>query len=258
MVPEFAPRDGGVSVGTLDTSCPSVPHLAPTLRYVAPVFATSLIIVLLFGAVVIGAFAVLIVVLMRHRQDQLRRRAAEAAQFGWFPVPPNPWLMEVAARLFQRGRPGEMFAGDFRGRGLCVLEYTYTTSSGSNGQTQNHTVHVVALNLPVALPPLTLTKDSGLKRMFGGRDLELESKAFNDAFRISCADERYASAVLHPRMMEWMLFNRGLEWQFAGNALVSWGRGSFTVRDVLARLEAMTGLIDRIPPYVLRDYGQVS
>ena len=85
--------------------------------------------------------------------------------------------------------------------------------------------------------------------MFGGRDLELENKAFNDAFRIDCADDWFASAVLHPRMMEWMLFNH-LEWQFAGNARL------LGPRVVLARLEAMTGLIDRIPPYVLRDYGQ--
>jgi hypothetical protein len=218
------------------------------------VIAPALIVVLLFGGLVVAAFVVLIVALVKNRQDFLRRRAAEAAQFGWFPAPPNPWLIKVAARLFQRGRPGEMFVGDFRGRGLCVLEYTYTTSSDDSQRTV--TVHVVALNLPVALPPLTLTKDSGLKRMFGGRDLELELAAFNDAFRVSCADDRYASAVLHPRMMEWMLFNRGLEWQFAGNALVSWGHGSFTVRDVLARLEAMAGLIDRIPPYVVRDYGR--
>lgn len=217
--------------------------------------AATLIIVLLFGGLLITAFVVLITVIVKHSRDAQRRRAAEAAHYGWFPVPPNPWLTEVAARLYLRGRPGEMFAGDFRGRGMCVLDYAYSSSSGSASGTRNDTVHVVALILPVALPPLKLTEDSGLKQMFGGRDLELESKAFNDAFRVSCADDRFASAVLHPRMMEWMLFNRGLEWQFAGNALVSWGHGSFVVQDVLARLEAMTGLIDRIPPYVFRDYG---
>lgn len=218
-------------------------------------FGPSLVIVfLLFGCLVIAAFVVLIVMLVKRQQDRVARRAVEAAQFGWFPAPPNPWLIEVAARLFQRGRAREMFVGDFRGRGLCVLEYTYTTSNGKT--TTTHIVHVVALNLPSALPPLTLTRDSGLKRMFGGSDLELESEAFNKAFRISCGDDRYASAVLHPRMMEWMMFNRGLEWQLAGNALVSWGHGSFVVRDVLARLEAMAGVIDRIPPYIFRDYGQ--
>lgn len=194
-----------------------------------------------------------------RRRDFLRARAHAAAQYGWFQVPPSPWLSEVAGRVYQRGRPGEMVAGDFRGRGMCALDYTYTTTS-SNGETTTtttHQVHLVALNLPVALPPLTLTKDSGFKRMFGGRDLELESKAFNDTFRISCADDRYAHAVLHPRMMEWMLYNPGLEWQFAGNALVSWGTGSWTVPDTLARLEAMNRLIDLIPPFVLRDYGRM-
>jgi hypothetical protein len=218
------------------------------------VVAVPLLVFVLFAGLVLAALAVLISVLVRNRRDFLRRRAAEAAQFGWFPAPPNPWLMEITARLFRRGRPGEMFVGDFRGRGICVLEYTYTTSNGKT--TTTHTVHLVALNLPSALPPLTLTKDSGLKRMFGGSDQELESDAFNKAFRISCGDDRYASAVLHPRMMEWMLFNRGLEWQVAGNALVSWGRGSFVVRDVLARLEAMAGVIDRIPPFIYRDYGR--
>ena len=214
---------------------------------------------LAFFAVPFAAIIGLVLWAAGRRRDFLRARAHAAAQYGWFRVPPSPLLSEVAGRVYQRGRPGEMVAGDFRGRGMCALDYTYTTTS-SNGETTTtttHQVHLVALNLPVALPPLTLTKDSGFKRMFGGRDLELESKAFNDTFRISCADDRYAHAVLHPRMMEWMLYNPGLEWQFAGNALVSWGTGSWTVPDTLARLEAMSRLVDLIPPFVLRDYGRM-
>jgi hypothetical protein len=214
------------------------------------------------GALAVAGFSAVIALAIwqskRHR-DFLRARAQTAAQFGWYPAPPNPWLVEVAAGIYQRGKPGEMLAGDFRGRGMCALDYTYTTTStGSDGQTTTttHRVFVVALNLPVALPPLRLTMDSKFQRLFGGRDLELESKAFNDAFRINCADNRYASAVLHPRLMEWMLHNPGLEWQLSGNALVSWGTGSFTIPDVTARLEVMNRVIDLLPPFVLRDYGQ--
>ncbi|HEY0689600.1 MAG TPA: hypothetical protein VGD71_11195 [Kribbella sp.] len=195
--------------------------------------------------------------LAARRRDLLKARAYGAAQLGWYPAPPSTWLVEVAAGLFQRGRAGEMVTGGFRDRGVCVLDYSYTTTS-TNGQGQtistNHDCHLVALNVPVALPPLTLDAESKLARLTG-RDLELESKAFNDAFRITCADNRYASAVLHPRMMEWMLMNPGLRWQLAGNALVSWGPGLWTLPDMLARLEAMNGVIDRIPPFVLRDYG---
>ncbi|WP_410785305.1 hypothetical protein [Kribbella sp. C-35] len=36
----------------------------------------------------------------------------------------------------------------------------------------------------------------------------------------------------------------------------TWSVDGFAVPDVLARLDAMTRLIDLIPPFVLRDYGQ--
>ncbi|ADB34709.1 hypothetical protein Kfla_5704 [Kribbella flavida DSM 17836] len=216
---------------------------------------------MLVGLVVVAVpfvvLAAVVVVLVRRRTAFFRQRAYEAAQFGWFPAPPNPWLVQTAENLWQNGKAGQMLAGEFRGRGVCLLDYTYTTvrSNGQQTTSSTHQVHLVALNLPAALPPLTVTAESTLKRVFGGKDLELESKAFNDAFRIACADNRYASAVLHPRMMEWMLFNQGLEWQIAGNALVSWGIGPFTIPMTLARLEAMSGVIDRLPPFVLRDYG---
>jgi hypothetical protein len=137
---------------------------------------------------------------------------------------------------------------------MCVFDYTYVTSNGKASQT--HVVNLVALNLPAALPPLTLRHDSALRQAFGGGDLQLESEQFNERFRIECPDDRYGSAVMHPRMMECVLRNPGLEWQIAGNALVSWGVGAFAVPDVLARLEAMRELIDLIPHFVLRDYGQ--
>lgn len=192
----------------------------------------------------------------KRRHAALWERRHAMALYGWHPAPPDPWLVDVAARLWARGRPHEMFAGDYRGRRMCVLEYTYTTSNGKT--TTTHTVNLVALNLPSALPPLTLSTESGITRMLTGPDLELESQFFNDQFRITCADDRYASAVLHPRMMEWMLHNPALEWQLAGNALVSFASGGFTVPDVHARLEAMTGVMDRIPPFVFRDYGSAQ
>lgn len=218
----------------------------------------SLLVVLMIVAVPVAGIIALALYLAGKRRDALRARAQAAAQVGWFPVPPNPWLAEVAAGLFQRGTAVGMVAGDFRGRGVCALDYQYTTTS-SNGETTTtttHECHVIALNLPAALPPLRVSRDTKLARMFIGRDLELESKAFNEAFRVGCADDRYAHAVLHPRMMEWMLANPGLQWQISGNALVSWGAGMWSVPDALARLEAMNRVIDLLPPFVLRDYGQ--
>ncbi|MFK4087057.1 hypothetical protein ACI2LF_23315 [Kribbella sp. NPDC020789] len=210
------------------------------------------VIFLVVSTVVIVAVVLGVIAYGKRRRAALQQRAQEMAGYGWYLAPANPWLAEVAAGIYTRGRPGEMFAGEYGGRGMCALDYFYTTSNGKTSQT--HNVHLVALNLPSALPPLTVSHDSALKRAFGN-DIELESQAFNDAFRVSCPDQRFASAVLHPRMMEWMLATPGLEWQVAGNALVSWGYGGFTAPDVQARLAAMAGVAERIPPFVFRDYG---
>jgi hypothetical protein len=218
------------------------------------VISSYAVLSLLFPIVLIGGVTGLIVWSARRRRAKLMQRAAQVASVGWYPAPPSPWLLQIAANLFREGEPGETYAGEYAGRGLCVLDYTYVTSNGKTQQT--HTVNLVALTLPVALPPLTIRHESGLRRMFQGRDLELENELFNDQFRVECFDDRYGSAVMHPRMMECVLFNPGLEWQIAGNAFVSWSVDEFAVPDVLARLDAMTRLIDLIPPFVLRDYGQ--
>jgi hypothetical protein len=165
----------------------------------------------------------------RLRRAAAMRRATETSAAGWLMVPPNPWLLDVAARLYIAGEAREMYAGEYRGRGMCVFDYTYVTSNGK--RRQKHVVHLVALNLPAALPPLTLRHDSALRQAFGGGDLQLENGQFNERFRIECPDDRYGSAVMHPRMMECVLRNPGLEWQIAGNALVSWGVGAFAVPD---------------------------
>jgi hypothetical protein len=212
----------------------------------------SLLLPLVLSAGVIG-----LVVWTKRRQRAFQlQRAGQVASVGWYPVPPNPWLLQVAGGLFPQGTPGnlgETYAGAYNGRGLCVLDYNYVVSNGKSQST--HTGNLVALTLPVALPPITVMRESGLRRMFRGHDLELENAQFNERFRVECADDRYGSAVMHPRMMECVLGNPGLEWQIAGNAFVSWSHGPFAVPDVFARLDAMAQLVDRIPPFVLQDYG---
>ncbi|WP_427889297.1 hypothetical protein ACQHIV_38690 [Kribbella sp. GL6] len=214
------------------------------------------VLMLLLPLVLVAGVIWLVVWTNRRRRAFQLQRAGQVAAAGWYPVPPNQWLSQLAEGLFPQGSPGdpgETYAGEFNGRGLCVLDYNYVVS---NGKTQStHTANLVALTLPVALPPVTVMRETGLRRMFRGHHLQLENQQFNERFRVEVTDDRYGSAVMHPRMMECVLANPGLEWQLAGNAFISWSDGGFSVPDVFARLQAMTQLIDLIPPFVLRDYG---
>lgn len=216
---------------------------------IAPYIALSLLLPLAMVAGLIW----LVVWSGRRARARALQRFAQVQSVGWYPIPPNPWLVQVAANMFRDGDPGETYAGVYAGRGLCVLDYSYVTSNGKT--TQTHRVNLVALTLPVALPPITVMRENGLRRMLRGSDLELENTQFNEQFRVECLDDRYGSAVMHPRMMECQLRNPGLQWQIAGNAFVSWSSESFAVPDVFARLDAMTHLIDLLPPFVLQDYG---
>jgi hypothetical protein len=214
-------------------------------------------VMLVLGFLTIAGFFTALIVLIVYAVQRGRRRTQERHQamyqLGWVYAPPSPWLSEVAAKTFARGRPVTMAAGPHRGREICCLDYEYTTTSGDT--TTTHRVHLVALNLPGALPPIAVSGESRLLRFLAGRDLELENRLFNDTFRISCADDRYASAVLHPRMMHLLMMNNWLDWRIEGNALVSWAAGPWLAAEAVARLDLLCRIADLIPNFVHRDYG---
>jgi hypothetical protein len=210
---------------------------------------TAAVVVLLL-LLVIALLLVPYVVAQRRRM--FAARAAEAAALGWQPAPVNPFLAGVAQRIYQRGRAQRMIAGQFRGHGICAFDFSYVVVRGKSFQ--HHKCHLVAVTLPVSLPGLVVVKDNPIARAFGVPDLELESGAFNDTFWVDCADGRYASAVLHPRLMEWMLAHPDLEWRIEGDALVTWGPGYYTIPQVTAKLEGLTGVVERLAPFVLTDY----
>ncbi|GAA3600371.1 hypothetical protein [Kribbella ginsengisoli] len=193
-----------------------------------------------------------VVRLVRQRRG-LREEAMR--QLGWVWVEPEPRLADVAAQTWRRGRPLSMAAGPYRGHRIRCLDYTYLSNDGT---TTAQVGHLVALELPCVLPPITLTGDSRLLRILDGRDHEPESGLFNDAFRISCTDRRYASGLLHPRLVEFMLSNRWLDWRITGNTLISWSTGKWAPIEALGRLDALCQIAELIPNFLLSEYGRAS
>ena len=107
-----------------------------------------------------------------------------------------------------------------------VFEYWYeTTSTSSNGrQQQNKTYHTCCVfEVEVMCPRLHISKENIFTRFadhLGMADIDFESEEFNHEFNVKSTDQRFASAVVDPLMMQWLLDN-GSKCSFELNS--TWG-----------------------------------
>ena len=211
-------------------------------------------------AVFAGAVAIARGLQTKHEQQML----AWAQSAGWQYTARMPELV-----LRWRGTP---FAGGrgaravdaitgttAGGRGFVSFQYEYVVSTGKS----SYTVYfwIIALRLPVVLPELHLSNENIATRIaeaFGGQDIKLESDDFNKAYRVQSSDQAAAYAVLHPRMMEWLLGpGRALSpWRITGADLVAYRSGKPRYDDLLPRLNLLDTLLDQVPRYLWSDYGR--
>ena len=90
-------------------------------------------------------------------------------------------------------------------------EYKTQTTNGKQTTTQVHRFSVLGLSMGILMPQLSVDPENFLERFVGrltGNDIDLESEEFNRAFTVGCPDRKFASDVLHPQMMEFLLEHR--------------------------------------------------
>jgi len=110
------------------------------------------------------------------------------------------------------------------------------------------------------MPPLSVDPENFMDRFVGrlsGNDIDMESEDFNRSFTVSCPDRKFASDVLHPQMMEFLLAHRQLGWRFEQDSMLVIAQGKRTPEQIDATLTVMDGITDRVPEFVwLRLRGQ--
>ena len=155
-----------------------------------------------------------------------------------------------------------MIFGKRDGRDLVSFDYEYKTqtTNGKQTTTQVHRFSVLGLSMGIFMPPLSVDPENFLERFVGrltGNDIDLESEEFNRAFTVSCPDRKFASDVLHPQMMEFLLAHPQLGWRFEQDSMLVIARGRRTPAQIDATLAVMDGITDRVPEFVwLRLKGQ--
>lgn len=128
---------------------------------------------------------------------------------------------------------------------------TYTDSEGHSHTrtvTDHHSESVCGFLLPFDLPGLSVNG----RRL--GHKVAFESEAFNRAFTVRTEDHKFASDVIHPRTMEWLLSIVTRGWTVQQRVVV------FDVEEhdqllVDACEATLRGWLGRIPRFVWADHG---
>ena len=223
-------------------------------------------VVLIFAAFL--ALAVAVVVLSYLAAKKRREAMATyAAGRGWRFEAEQPLLVDrFTGPPFGLGfgrRAYNVLYGSHDGRDLVSFDYEYKTqtTNGKQTTTQVHRFSVLGLSMGIHMPPLSVDPENFLDRFVGrltGNDIDLESEEFNRAFTVSCPDRKFASDVLHPQMMEFLLAAPAGRLEVrAGLDADGRATGSGRRRRSTRRSQVMDGITDRVPEFVwLRLKGQ--
>ena len=93
---------------------------------------------------------------------------------------------------------------------------TYTDSNGHSQTrtvTENHSEVVTAIMMPFSVPMLSVGGG------WGGKKVRFESEEFNDRFTVRTDNPKFASDVIHPRTMEFLMAAQPPGFRIAGNGM---------------------------------------
>lgn len=221
--------------------------------------------------VILGVAVVALVAVFGYLQDKKRRETfmAAAAANGWtYEARNDAYTERWAGRPFGQGHNRQarnVLTGTHDGRPFTALDYVYyttETSTDSSGRTTRrevaHRFSVVALDVGVSFPNLTVRPEGPVGRFFGkltNRDIQFESEAFNRAFTVTCEDRRFASDVIHPRMMDVLLTDPQTAFRIDRHTILTIDDGQHSIDQVTARLGMLDRIVDNIPKFVWDQVG---
>lgn len=145
--------------------------------------------------------------------------------------------------------------GDYQGHRVMAFEFHYETHSHSKRgrQTHHHYFSVMTLILPQSFPELLITPEgffSKIAQAFGYDDIDFESAEFSRSYCVRSPDRKFAYAVCHPGMMEYLLARRDLAIEFEGNVLALAFDSRLNVEEIEPRLQQLIEIRRLLPDYL--------
>jgi hypothetical protein len=215
----------------------------------------------LFG---LGVVAVLVggYLLDRKRRDRI---LAFCLARGWKYVDEDPsvadrWTGEPFGHGDRR-RARNVIRGQGSGRDFVAFDYSYEThSNDSQGRRKTTTHHfaVCAVAIPAYLPTLQVCPAGVFGKLADAvgltSDIDLESEDFNRAFTVRADDRKFATDVLSPRTMQYLLTAPAQAWRIQGNSVLRWKSGRLDPADIVIATSVLDRVADGIPDFVWKDH----
>ena len=211
---------------------------------------------LIAAAIVIGLFLALV-----RRRDQPRRRAmeVEARRLRMrFAAQDRFGLLDQPFQLFRSTRPfyGEVenvVSGSWHDLEVRSFDHSYSVSDD-----ERRLLSCVQIAIPGGWPTLVIRPETGVTRVadLAVPDIAFEAEVFNRAFAVRCHDRAFASALVDPRMMEWLL-SLDPRWSFEidGRWILGY-RDQVQPWEIEVVLETVESFISRIPRAVASLYPE--
>jgi hypothetical protein len=215
----------------------------------------------LFG---LGVVAVLVGGYLLDRKRRERIMTFCLAR-GWKYVDEDPTLAgRWAGDPFGNGdrrRARNVIRGNECGRDFVAFDYSYEThSTDSHGKRTSTTHHfaVTAVDLPAFLPTLEVCPTGVFGKLTDAvgltNDIDLESEDFNRAFKVHAENRKFATDVLSPRTMQYLLSAPKAAWRIQGNSALRWTSGRLDPADVIVAAAVLDQVADGIPAFVWKDH----
>lgn len=222
---------------------------------VAPtVLGSSEVVFVLFlvVAVALGVFGYL--------QSQKRRQELEAmaGRLGWSFNPGRDREMRNRFGSFQCLNRGSnryahnIMEGQTGERQICAFDYHYQTGSGKHTHHHHFSVMVVHSGLP--LQPLSIRPEGFFDKVtefLGFDDIDFESSEFSNRFHVQASDRKWAFDMLHQETMEFLLSMPVFSIEMRGPYVMGYRSNRFSVGDYEDALRVISGILDRLPRYLL-------
>lgn len=186
----------------------------------------------------------------RERGEALRVWARDR---GWGYDRERPELVDrFVGAPFKQGpsdaRALHVLSAQHRGRRVLAYEYSYSVCAGGRGRARVHRFCVVAVLTPPTAMLEVRAGDAGCGSP-GGRGVRVGDEAFTEVFGVRGDDEAFAVAVLDSRVRAWLLErpDERAPFRFVGDHLLTWDEGGLEAEAVVARVDVLVDLLERIP-----------